>query len=375
MSSEGRTAQTRRVQRDRPELLIVGAFRDGVVGGIHRCIEEQRQRLGEDLSVSVYNVAVSLQGAGIAWFVWGFFGSIWTAVRFPFQSRPDIVHVHTSHRLSFYRTGFYVLFTAYVWRRPVVLHIHGSAFDEFIDSDSRFVRSVQSFVFSATDRIIVLSDYWQDTLRPRVEGEKLQVVPNAVAPDAYDPSFAADPPHVVFLSTLIRRKGVLELVSALETLEARGVPFQASIAGDGPLADVVAELSERHDNVDYLGYVSETEKHELLNEGSIFVLPTHAEGLPIALLEAMAGGNAIVSTTVAAIPDVVGPENGILIDPGNEDQLADALETLLSSPERFETMARRNRALVEEEYSWDRMTDQLKRIYDEQHGKNTLATS
>lgn len=372
MSTESETVQTP-ARRARPELLIVSGFRDGQRGGVYRYVDEQRRRLDGDLSATVYNVAATPLGPGLVGFITELLGSLWAAVRFPFRSPPDIVHVHTSHWFSFYRASFYVLYSTYIWRRPVVLHIHGSSFDEFVDSDSRAVRLLQSAVFSAADCVIVLSDYWQDALLPHVEADKLRIVPNAVTPDAYEPSFTADPPHLVFVSSLIRRKGVCELVSALETLDSRGVTFRASIAGDGPLADVAQELSEQYEHVDYLGYVSETEKHELLSEGSVFVLPTHAEGLPIALLEAMAGGNAVVSTTVAAIPDVVGPENGILVDPGDADQLAEALETLLSSPEELESMARRNRTLVEEEYSWARMTDQLEQIYDEQrenHGQS-----
>ena len=94
------------------------------------------------------------------------------------------------------------------------------------------------------------------------------------------------------------------------------------------------------------------------------MLPTYAEGLPIALLEGMAGGNALVSTRVGSIPDVVGEENGELIESGNTGALADALARLIRSPMRIEQMARRNRKLVESTYSWEQASERLTRLYE-----------
>lgn len=367
MAAETRTTSAERTAErgGRNELLIVGPFREGRVGGIHRYIDEQRRRFDGEFAVAVYNVAGEPVGNGLTWFITGFLRSLVAAMEFPFRSPPDIVHLHTSHGYSFYRTSVYALFAAYVWRRPVVLHVHGSSFDEFVDTKFWPVRRLQSAVFDAVDRVVVLSEYWRDALEDRVDGDKLRVVPNAVVPTEYEPSYDADPPHLVFVSSLIPRKGVYELVTAIECAQDRGIPFRATIAGNGPLVTIVEELAADYENVDYLGRVSEERKRELLNRGSVFVLPTYAEGLPIALLEGMAGGNAVVSTTVGAIPEVVGPENGVLVEPGDERRVAEALGNLLASPDRIKHMARRNRRLVETEYSWSRATERLTRIYNE----------
>lgn len=342
------------------EILIVGTLGGG---GIHHYVEEQADRLSDDLSVSVYDMASDATGSGFLWLVVTVVRSIWAALRFPFRTPPDVVHVHTSHRFSFYRASYYVLFAAYIWRRPVILHVHGSSFDEFARTEDAGVQWLQSIVYAAVDRIVVLSEYWREVLTPRVRPEKIQVLPNAVEPGAYDPDFGGGPPHVVFVSNLVDRKGVSELIEALEDLDERDVEFRASIAGKGRLADVVDDLAARQENVQYLGYVSEERKRELLDSGTVFVLPTYAEGLPIAMLEGMAGGNAVVSTTVGSIPEVIDEENGKLIEPGDSDELADALYDLVSSPGETERMARRNRALIEAEYSWDRTTDRLERMY------------
>ncbi|WP_321169864.1 glycosyltransferase family 4 protein [Salinigranum rubrum] len=170
---------------------------------------------------------------------------------------------------------------------------------------------------------------------------------------------------MVFVSNLIERKGVRELVTALGSVLAddRG-SLRVDIAGDGPLSDLVESLAEEHQRVTYHGYVSEERKRALLERGSVYVLPSYAEGLPIALLEGMAGGNAAVATTVGSIPEVVDDRSGRLVEPGDDDALAAALESLVASPTTVQEMARRNRSLIETRYSWERVVTQLVEAYE-----------
>ncbi len=341
-------------------ILLVGTYGGG---GVHQYVEEQHRRLAETHAVESHDMAMPPAGSGPVWFLRAVLAGLWAALKFPFTRRPDVVHVHTSYRFSFYRSSFYVLFARYVWRRPVVLHVHGSAFDDFVDTDSRVLAWFQSIVFDASERIIVLSPYWKDVVSERADPDRIEVLPNAVEPADYDPTVGHDRPHVVFVSNLIDRKGVTELVEAIDDLQ-REYDFRVSIAGKGPLAEQVESLADRHAAVTYHGYVSEVKKRSLLNEGSIYLLPTYAEGLPIAMLEGMAGGNAIVSTTVGSIPEVIGDENGVLVPPGDVDQLRDALAGLLESPDRVAAMGERNRAEIRDRYAWDAIVNELCQLYD-----------
>jgi glycosyltransferase involved in cell wall biosynthesis len=155
------------------------------------------------------------------------------------------------------------------------------------------------------------------------------------------------------------------LVEAVDRLQRDDdVPeFRTRIAGDGPESNHARRLADRYDAVEYLGYVSEREKRQVLEEASIYVLPTYAEGLPIALLEGMAGGNAAVSTDVGSIPEVVGDENGRLVTPGDVDSLTIVLRELVSAPDTIESMGRANARLVREEYSWSTAATRLIELY------------
>lgn len=342
-------------------LLIVGTLGGG---GIHRYVESQRQQLPDRIDASVYDMYSDPNGSGVLWFLRSAVLAVLAAVRFPFRSRPDVVHVHTSHHYSFVRAAFYVLFAAHVWRRPIVLHVHGSSFDEFLRDGSWILQRLRSTVFAASDAVVVLSSYWRDALEGPVPEQRLRVVPNAVAPEAYEPAFDVDPPHIVYLSAHVERKGIRTFVAAVDELYERSTrEFEVTIAGKGPLADEAERLATSRDDVSYRGYVSEAEKRALLASASIYALPTHAEGLPIAMLEAMAGGNAIVSTPVGGIPEVIGPDNGALVEPRDADGLVDALETLVDDPAVVDGMGRQNRDLVRERYNWDVAVESLLAIY------------
>ncbi|WP_338727598.1 glycosyltransferase family 4 protein [Haladaptatus sp. DJG-WS-42] len=348
----------------KPEIavLVVGpANRE--TGGIARYIAAQHEHLPPSVRMETYDVAPSADGKGRWWLARELLHAGKRALRFPFQSRPDIVHVHTSHERSFYLSSWFVFVSRYLWRRPTVLHVHGSAFDTFVQSESWLVRVLQRRVFAAATAIIVLSVYWKHILEPVSGRTQLFVLPNAIDPDEYDPHFDVTPPHVVFISNHVERKGIREFVTAVEQLTDAGLAFRVTIAGKGPLSHLAEGLAARYQSVSYVGYVSEAEKRALLDSASIYVLPTHAEGLPIGILEAMAGGNAILSTPVGSIPELIRAENGRLVTPGAADALTAALSALLADPKLVRNMAQRNRTLVEEGYTWQEVAVQLTALY------------
>lgn len=350
------------------DVLLVGTFGGG---GVHQYVETIHAQFDGRLETATYDMYTPPDGSGLVWFLRSLALAVWAALKLPFQPRPDIVHIHSSHVYSFYRASFYVLFAAWIWRRPVVFHIHGSSFDDFLEESPPMVQSFQALVLGQCDRVIVLSEYWHEVLRGWIDPAAIDVIPNAVDVHDYDPSYSIEPPHIVVVSNLIERKGIRELANALEKLpDTVEEPYTATIAGSGPLAPIVESLEERHPEVSYLGYVSEPDKRKLLEQGSIFVLPSHAEGLPIAILEAMAGGNAIVSTTVGGIPEVIDEANGLLVEPGDEDALYAALRDLVTDPDVVDRMSRQNRRLAIDRYGWDTVLEQVTDVYDavyEQH--------
>lgn len=354
---------------DERSLLIVGPIR-GTTGGIAAYIDDQCRHLPSTIHSRTHDTGAmggSRSGSALGVAV----RSVVNMLRFPFRAPPDLLHVHTAEMVSFYRNAFYVLFAALVWRCPVVLHVHGPTFDTFIVEASPLGRFVQQRVFAASDGVVVLSERWRAVLETVVKTEKLYVIPNAVDPDPYTPTATDDEthenhPHIVFLADHIERKGITEFVAAIDALdEVDTEEFRVTIAGAGPLSSYAVAATERHPHVEYRGYVTEEEKCRLLGAASIFVLPTRAEGLPIGILEAMASGCAVVSTSVGAIPSIVDEETGIVVEPANPTALTDALAHLIATPEQTEELGEHGRERIKATYTWERVIEQLVQLYDD----------
>jgi glycosyltransferase involved in cell wall biosynthesis len=370
------------------DLLVVGPASCST-GGIAQFLTEQERHLPSSVDMTVHDDgtvddALAERPASVLSSTLGGFAELLEA------DQPGVIHVHTSHSLSFLRSAVYVFYAANAWEAGVVLHIHGSSFDDFLETENPATRRLQSAVFEATDAVIVLSEYWRQALEGRVDEEKIEIVPNGVDIDEYDPTPIVDErstgqsdrdavagdgggspvqpdgdvPTVTFVSNHVPRKGITELVEAIDRLKRDGVgPFEARIAGDGPVADRAESLADEYESVEYFGYVSEAEKRTLLAESSIYALPSYAEGLPFALLEGMAAGNAVLTTDVGSIPEVVDEDNGRLVSPGDVDQLTDALGWLIEQPEAVRGMGERNYRLARADYSWDAVVDRLVSVY------------
>ncbi|MDO4231690.1 MAG: glycosyltransferase, partial [Lautropia sp.] len=145
--------------------------------------------------------------------------------------------------------------------------------------------------------------------------------------------------QIVAVGRLDPIKGFIHLIEACRLLNERGVDFQCDIIGDGPLRATLQQAIENarlNDRVRLTGALPQHEVRQRINEAAIFVLPSvqladgNADGIPVALMEAMASGAAVISTRVSGIPELV--ENGItgmLVSPGNAAALAEAIGNLL----------------------------------------------
>src|SRR6056297_2811180 len=115
---------TRRMALD---ILVVGPASRST-GGVAQYLHEQTARLADDIETRVHDIGTPL-GEGPLWIIRSLLVSLIGVVSFPRRQKPDLVHVHSSHGFSFFRESAFVLWAAYVWRQPVVLHVHGSSFD------------------------------------------------------------------------------------------------------------------------------------------------------------------------------------------------------------------------------------------------------
>jgi glycosyltransferase involved in cell wall biosynthesis len=220
--------------------------------------------------------------------------------------------------------------------------------------------------------VICISPFARSQLMMLVDEKhwaKLEVVPCGVDTELFTPPASRardDAVEILTVARLVRGKGLSVMIGALGRLRERGVPARLTIVGDGPylrplqaLVDAL-DLSQR---VTFMGAMGQEQLRERYAEADVFCMSSFAEGVPIVLMEAMAMELPVVTTSVMGIPELVHDGvSGILIRPGAEVELADALERLARDPELRRRMGRAGRLAVLAERDLDGCADRLQAV-------------
>ncbi|WP_051340484.1 glycosyltransferase family 4 protein [Azospirillum halopraeferens] len=282
--------------------------------------------------------------------------------------RACAVHVHFAARGSFYRKSAFILM-ARALGVPVVGHAHSGLFPGFYEGGSRLRRAYVRFVLNRLDRLVVLSEEWADYYRGLYTRSAPVVVPNpAVLPAPATPRPARSGPVLLSLGRLGPGKGTYDILQVVPGVLRHFPRAQFWFGGDGELDEVRRRLQGKPwaSRVRLLGWVSGAEKDAAMRAADVFLLPSYAEGLPMALLEAMAHGLPVVTTPVGGIPRAVeNGRTGLLIRPGDVPALQGAILSLLRRPAEAAAMGEAARRVVVENYAMASVQARLTALYDE----------
>jgi len=254
--------------------------------------------------------------------------------------RVALFHVHSASNASFWRKSIFVL-AAFIWRCPVVFHLHGGGFENFYNLKCRTVgRWYVRFILDRASVIVVVSEGWRKRISRITLNKNINVIPNPVDPTVLPLDVKCKIKNrskvVLFLGRVSERKGIVELVDAAKIIRERIPDIKIWFAGSGDL-DIVRARANEIDimgNIEFLGWVGGEQKRRAFQEASVYALPSYAEGLPMGILEAMANGLPIVASRVGGIPDIVEDGvNGILVEPRDPNGLATALYRVLQDEE------------------------------------------
>jgi glycosyltransferase involved in cell wall biosynthesis len=297
----------------------------------------------------------------------GALSGFWNTALACVRHHPAVVHVHAASHASFVRKSI-VLLIARLAGCKTIFHLHGGGFRQFATVEAgapmrRWIRHT----LEASSVVITLSNGWADFVHAFAPQARVAVVPNSVPLPA--PSNAREEPQrVLFLGRLEAAKGVFELLAAGARLAPRFPDLRLVFGGDGD-ADALrrraAELGIG-DRIELLGWIGPQERDTQLARAAVFCLPSHAEGLPMSMLEAMAAGRAVVASEVGGIPEtLVDGDNGLLVPPRDEEALASRLELVLRDEGLRARLARNARATIEQHYSTEVVCGQLSALYRE----------
>ena len=285
--------------------------------------------------------------------------------------RGPIVHLQTCSGFTFWRDSVHMLIARMLGARGV-WHVHGAKFGDFVRSPGPLGRAWMNAALSGAGAVIVLGAPWVRELRRASPRARWRVIPNGVPlPAAPAPRETAEPVFL-FLGDLGHRKGAGTLVRAAAIAAGRGFTGRVELAGGEVRNGQRRRLEELIEEsgcaagVSLLGVVTGADKAAALQRADAIVLPSRAEGLPMAILEGMAHGLPVIATPVGSVGEAIrdGVE-GLLVPPGDCEALAAGMIRLAADGDLRRRMGRAARKRVEGQYSLEAMARRIAGVYDE----------
>lgn len=279
----------------------------------------------------------------------------------------DIIHIHMSYKGSFFRK-YYVTKLCKRNNKKVIIHLHGSEFKDFYNNGDKKRKSQIRELFTIADVSVVLGEDWKQFIKEIAPNSNVIVVNNAIALPDIGEKKPNENLTFLFLGALIKRKGVIDLLTAVQTIKKEGITnFKVLIAGSGEEENTLKNYVEENnlgDCVEFLGWINNTQKPGILKKSDVLVLPSYNEGLPIAILEAMSYGLPILSTNVGSIREaVVTGENGCLFKPGEVAKMASEMKKMIDDMDYWRQSSLKSRDICEEKFSDRVFFDKIQNIY------------
>ncbi|MEA5622830.1 glycosyltransferase family 4 protein [Nostoc sp. UHCC 0251] len=249
----------------------------------------------------------------------------------------DVVHIHISDGGSILRKAI-LCAVAFIFNKPVLMHTNGAEFHVTYAKLPQRAQQILSKVFQRCQGFIVLSESWQDYYVSNLGLTPKQVIilpnPSELATQVPDRKNRTQI-SLVCCGRIGQRKGTFDLIEAFANLsDNQRKCTQLVIAGDGEIekAQQLAASLNLADQVTFLGWINSEKRDEVLSQADVFILPSYNEGLPLAILEAMGWGLPVISTPVGGISElVVSNQNGLLVTPGDIQQLSEAMKLLIEN--------------------------------------------
>ena len=218
------------------------------------------------------------------------------------------------------------------------------------------------------DEIITTTDSYART-SAALKDMDYRVIPNAIRIEHFNEGRVKRDPIVLFVGRIAASKGLNYLIHAVPKVLEEIPDVRFMIAGEGEEKENLIQLTKEcgvEDHVSFMGFIPSEALEDIYQRAGVLVLPSisRLEAFGIVLLEAMACATPVIATRMPGVMDVVDGA-GLLVEPASSDSLADAILEILLDQKRALEMGKRGRRLVEENYTWDTVTNQIIDLYEE----------
>src|ERR1035437_3094224 len=252
------------------------------------------------------------------------------------------------------------------FRKKVILHFHGGNYN--INKKIPFFLKIFLIVsILLSQKIITQGKKEQEFFIEHfnMDPGNIIFIPNSVKIPTSSLFKSKSLLKILYLGRIDKNKGLKEITLALEQLKNK-IDFQFIIAGDGPdKDDFIGDCQRRiPDNYHYMGIISGKKKEMVLDEANIFLMPSYYEGLPYALLEAMAYKLVPIVTPVGSIPEIVEDnKNGFLVPVYNYEAIINSIIELDENPKKFEELGQNAYETIKSDYSLSSYLNKINAVY------------
>lgn len=230
---------------------------------------------------------------------------------------------------------------------------------------------IESKLFRASKKITTVSRSVAQELREyRLDPKEINVIGNGVDEKTFTPlpNKNGTEKYVLYTGVLRARKGLFDLIKCAEQVCRACPDIKFVICGRGPFINKLKENVRRiglQEKIVFLGYIKRNKLIQIYQNATVHVVPSHYEGLPTVLLEAMSCGIPVVATNIGGNNEVVcSGVNGFLVSPKSPREMADVVLRLLDDKALREKIGRLARETIEKKYTWDKITENVLKCYE-----------
>jgi glycosyltransferase involved in cell wall biosynthesis len=278
------------------------------------------------------------------------------------RNRPDVVHLNTSGHLAFFR-DLAMAWLLRAFRVPLIYHLRFGRLADTADRGNWEWR-VAKAVLRRAAVVVALDPRTEQCLRENRASPRVVRIPNPIRRDRFvGEEFPAlqRPPVILYVGWVIPSKGIGELLDAWRRLKHGEWLLEIVGPGDPDYVDRIR--SALPEATVLTGALDNQAVQAKMRSSRIFVFPSHTEGFPNAVAEAMASGMAVVATDVGAIGDMLSGETGIVVEPGDVGALAKELDRLMRDPNAVRDLGARARTKALQHYELGQVFERYENLW------------
>ncbi len=349
------------------KILIVGPDLSLPSGVAHHVKTLISSPLSDNFKLDYFRVGMGLNDNPITLF----FRFILTPFRFLWKIWkfwPDVVHLNPSFDSKSLLRELNLIILSKLHRRSTLVQFHGGNLSNF-EKNGHIPTYVKIF-FKLATHFVLLTHIQKQPLLKYCDVSKMSIIPNMIDTRIF---LKKNPKQnarykILYMSKIESQKGLFDVLESIKLVLNKFSNAKFLFAGDGPdkeKAKLLCSETGIKDSVKFLGYLKDQKKINFLCNGDIFLFPSHyQEGMPYALLEAMAAGLPVIASSTGGVTEIIEQnKNGFLIQPQEPNKLAQAINSLLKDQRLREELGKTNRFKAETEYDIKVVSKKFNKLY------------